>query len=398
MFIEVLAAILLGVHAGVITGLIPGIHVNLVALLLVAATAFLSQYINPLLVGIIIIACALTHTFLDFIPSVFLGAPDADTALSILPGHKLLLEGKAYEAVKLTVIGSLFCLIVSIMLMPLLIPTVKFIYPILKEYIGVILIGFMIYMIFKDNKKWWNLLIFVMSGVLGLIVLNIPNLGNPLFPLLSGLFGTSMLIISLWDKVNIPEQKISETIVIEKQVQVKALGASTIAGTLTSFFPGLGAAQGAVLATQMVKDIGDYGFMILVGGINTVNFILSLVTLLVIDKARNGAVLAVSQIIQVNVYTLIIFAAAALIIGGIATLLALNITRIFAKLIVKVNYRMLVISIITLITILTFYFSGFLGLLILFVATSIGIIPGEKGIARNHAMGCLILPVILYLL
>ena len=49
---------------------------------------------------------AITHTFIDFIPSIFLGAPDEDSVLSILPGHKLLLKGYAYTGIILTLYGS----------------------------------------------------------------------------------------------------------------------------------------------------------------------------------------------------------------------------------------------------------------------------------------------------
>ena len=346
---------------------------------------------------IFIISMSVTHTFLDFIPGVFLGAPESETALSVLPGHKMLLQGKAYEAVKLTVIGSLFALMLSAMLVPFLIPVVSFIYPYIKEYIGFILIAIITFMVLKDKNKLWNLIVFLLSGVLGLIVLSMPNLPNPLFPLLSGLFGLSMLVVSLMDKVNIPEQKISDTINLPKSEYAQAIGAGTLAGTLTSFFPGLGPAQGAVLASQITRKLSEHGFMVLIGGINTVNFVLSLVTLLTLEKARNGAVIVVSQMLEAFDYRLLIlFVGVALVVGGLATSLALNITKVFSRLIVKVNYKALVISIIMLITTLAFYFSGWLGLLILFTATMIGIIPGELGVSRNHAMGCLILPVILY--
>jgi len=39
-------------------------------------------------------------------PSIFLGAPEADTALAVLPGHALLMEGRGEEAVRLSAIGS----------------------------------------------------------------------------------------------------------------------------------------------------------------------------------------------------------------------------------------------------------------------------------------------------
>jgi len=397
MFLQLLLATFIGISFGIITGLIPGIHINLVSLTLLTLSPLLLTYTNVLVLSVFIIAMSITHTFLDFIPSVFLGAPESDTALSILPGHKMLLQGKAYEAVKLTVIGSLFALIFSIVLIPLLIPTVSFIYPFIKSYIGFILIGVVSFMILKDKTKLGNLLVFMLSGTLGLIVLTTPNIKNSLFPLLSGLFGVSMLSLSLLDKVKIPEQKITHTVKLPAKEYTQSITAGTFAGVLTSFFPGLGAAQGAVLAQQFTKNLSEHGFMVLVGGINTVNFVLSLVTLLTLNKARNGAVIVVSKLLDnYNIKVLAVFIAVALIVAGIATFLALNITKIFSRIIVKVNYTLLVIIIIALITLLTFYFSGFIGLLILFTATMIGIIPSQLNVSRNHAMGCLLLPVILY--
>jgi len=340
---------------------------------------------------------AITHTFLDAIPSIFLGAPDADQALNALPGHKLLLKGKGFEAVKLTVIGSLLCLLLAVILVPMMIPISTFIYPFLKDYIGYLLIAIVLFMILKDKKKLLNLVIFLMSGVLGIIVLNMPKLEDPLFPLLSGLFGTSMLVVSLFQKVSIPKQSFSETIAVEKKNIAKAVSAGTFAGSLTGFFPGLGPAQGAVLASQLTRNIGDHGFMILVGGINTVNFIFSLVTFYTIEKARNGAVIVVSKLLEsYSILVLAIFVCAALLAGASATFLALKISKLFAKLISRINYTVVVCCVIGLIAMLVFYFSGPLGILVLLVSTAVGIIPGMTGTARNHQMGCLILPVILF--
>ena len=105
MFYDVILAVLIGCLAGCITGLIPGIHVNLISMLLISMSGYLLGMTDPISLAVFIISMAITHTFLDSIPSVFLGAPDADMALGVLPGHRLLLEGKGYEAVKLTVIG-----------------------------------------------------------------------------------------------------------------------------------------------------------------------------------------------------------------------------------------------------------------------------------------------------
>ncbi|NQU78703.1 tripartite tricarboxylate transporter permease [Candidatus Woesearchaeota archaeon] len=396
MFIEISIAIILGITAGIITGLIPGIHINLISILLLSASAFLLGFTNPITLCCFIIAMSVTHTFLDAIPSIFLGAPDSDQVLNALPGHKLLLEGKGFEAVKLTVIGSLLCLILAVCIVPLMIPISSTIYPFLKNKIGYILIALVLFMLLKDSNRLMNIIIFFLSGVLGLIVLNM-NLENPLFPLLSGLFGVSMLIISLTQKVTIPIQSFEETIEIKKSDIAQAISAGTLAGSLTGFFPGLGPAQGAVLASQFTRKLSSHGFMILVGGINTVNFVLSLVTLYTIEKARNGAVIVVSNLLETyDLQVLIVFVCVTLITGAVAAFLALKISKLFANLMTKVSYNLIAVIVMTIIISLVTLLCGPIGILILIISTAIGIIPGLTNTARCHQMGCLLLPVILY--
>ena len=100
MFLEILLALILGIGFGIITGLIPGIHVNLIAILLISLSAYLLEFVSVFSVAIFIFSMALTHTFLDMIPSIFLGAPNEDTALAVLPGHRMLLDGIGYEAIR----------------------------------------------------------------------------------------------------------------------------------------------------------------------------------------------------------------------------------------------------------------------------------------------------------
>ncbi len=111
---------LLGTAAGVATGLTPGLHVNTVAalvlafqtpLLLLAGSLF--SWASPapqdlvLLAGALVVGNVVAHTFLDYVPAIFLGAPEAETALSVLPGHRMLLKGRGLEAIHLSAWGSL---------------------------------------------------------------------------------------------------------------------------------------------------------------------------------------------------------------------------------------------------------------------------------------------------
>jgi putative membrane protein len=215
--------------------------------------------------------------------------------------------------------------------------------------------------------------------------------------LLSGLFGVSTLILSLNENVKIPKQTFSETIFVEKKNQIKAIFAAVFTGSLAGLFPGLGPAQVATIGMQIVGNIGEYAFMILVGGIGTVNFVFSLVALYTIQKARNGAVAVVLEMIKsINFGQLVILLMVALISGAIAAYLALKISKIFAKYIVKVNYKLLCLCINAFITLIALIFGNFLGLLILAISTAIGLIAPLVNVKRSSAMGCLLLPVILY--
>lgn len=397
MLLEVIVAIIIGCLFGIVTGLVPGIHINLVSVLALSLSPLLFQITTPLIVSVFIIAMAITHTFLDTIPSIFLGAPQEDTALSVLPGHKLLLQGRGYEAVMLTLIGSLFSLILIIILSPLIAIIISKIYPFLSKIMGYLLITVCIILILKEPRsKSWALIVFLLSGVLGIATLTMPNLKSPLFPLLSGLFGTSMLTTSLLQKVNIPKQKIGE-INVDKKTATKAISSSLVSGGLCSFLPGLGPSQAAILGSQFTKNLKSEGFLILVGGLSTINMVLSILGLYVIDKARNGAIVVVSELLgEFNMSHLILFFGVAMVAAGIATFLTIIFSKLFSNIMSKVNYNALCVSVICLITILVALMSGPIGLLILVVSTALGIVPVEANIGRNHLMGCLLLPVILY--
>ncbi len=45
---------------------------------------------------------------------------------------------------------------------------------------------------------------------------------------------------------------------------------------------------------------------------------------------------------------------------------------------------------------MTMFLSGFLGLVVLITASAAGIFAPTIGISRSHAMGCLMVPVILF--
>lgn len=400
MIFEICIAIFIGVSAGTITGLAPGIHINLVALFLLSSLAFF--HVVPIALAVFIVAMSITHTFIDFIPSIFLGAPDEDSVLSVLPGHEMLIKGRGYEAVILTLYGSLAGIFIILIFSPLFILFLPKIYEGARTIMPLILLVtsfFLFY--FEKSSKLWAILIFLLAGFLGIATLNL-NLKDPLLPLLTGLFGASSLITSITKKQKLPKQKILKfkDIKIKKKSLARALFASLIASPLCSFLPGLGSGQAAVIGSEVTGDLEKKEFLILLGSINTIVMGLSFVTLYSIEKSRTGSAVAIGKLLETFSFNYLLIILATVFISGIfAFFLTIFLSKFFSKIISKINYSKLSLVILVFLSVVVLFFSGWLGFLVFVVSTSLGLTCIFLGIRRTHLMGCLLLPTILiYLL
>jgi len=393
MLLEIIFAVLFGVIFGTITGLIPGIHVNLISVLLIASAGVFLEYVGVEFLVVFIVAMAVTHTFLDTIPSIFLGAPDGATALSVLPGHRLLLEGKGLEAVKLTIIGSLGGLLLSATLYLLLEKVIFLVYPLIKNYIGELLFIVALFIILKNKKVFRATAVFILAGTLGYLTLN-SRMENSLFPLLTGFFGLSTLIFSMKEKSCIPKQNNNETIDFVPKKGFFSLVLGTFSGFITAVLPGIGASTAAAVGSLFKKDNDAKNFLIMIGSISTVNFFMSIAALSVLGKARNGAIIAVQELIIKPPTSLLILTA--LISGGIAVFVALRVSKKFLKLLERINYETTIKIVIFSLIIMTFFLCGLKGWAVLTIATIIGLYANQIGISRNAMMASIMLPVMFY--
>src|SRR3989344_6385574 len=103
--LEIVVFTLIGIALGIVSGLLPGIHVNTISAFILAILPTLSGF-STISIVIAIVSMAVVNSFLSFIPSILFGAPDSETVLSVLPGHRMLLNGEAIEAIKLTAVGG----------------------------------------------------------------------------------------------------------------------------------------------------------------------------------------------------------------------------------------------------------------------------------------------------
>ena len=399
--IWIIIAMFLGILSGLLTGLIPGLHTNTIALIFVGASVSLLDFFTPLEVAVFLMSMVVVHSFVDFIPSIFLGAPEDATVLGVLPGHELLMKGRGYRAIKLTVMGGVFTFIFGLIFIPPMFWWLSNSYDILSKFIAPMLIVFSVLFILQEKstkKKFWAAIIFLLAGILGLLVLNQLSIKQPLFPILSGLFGISTLFISLFNTMKIPNQITVEKIEWRSTKRILDYMKAGLSSLFVSIMPAIGAAQAAVISQAFTKFKDKEDFLVVLGGINTAAALFTLTTFFLIGRARTGVVAVIKDIVKLNFEAYLILVAVcffAMIVGAILTL---KLSKFVAKYVSKINYRKISLGVICFISILVLGFSGLIGLWVLLIATSIGILAPLVGVRRIHLMACLVVPVVVYYL
>jgi putative membrane protein len=410
-------SLFLGFLLGIISGLTPGIHVNNFALILVALSPlFLDMGFAPFYIAVIILANSVTQTFLDIIPSIFLGAPEADTALAVLPGHALLMEGRGAEAVRLSAIGSAGAVVAALLMAVPLGFFFMNIYGTIEAYIGWILVLIVVVMIATENGevvegqgslvhfkfKGYAVMLFIISGLLGMFAFDntdkmspLVTFGEPsiLLPLLSGLFGASMLVLSLMTKSEIPPQQKACRFVLPGKRIARGVLTGSAAGSFVAWLPGVSSAVGTIIARLLVREEKDADsskeFMISLSGANTANAIFSLVALFVIQRARSGAMVAIDGLINVNEWelsTIIILLIVIIYISIISYYTTIYLGDRIAGFLSKINYSKLCTAVLAGLTLMVIIFTGWFGLVIFLISTPVGMIASFAKIRKTHAM------------
>lgn len=114
-FFIFLGCVFFGWVLGIFSGMIPGVHVNNISVLLVAFSSFFYELgADTFHIASVIIGCAVSHTFHDILPTIFFGAPGSDTALAVLPGHRLLMSGLGPFSVRLSALASFGSVVFSV--------------------------------------------------------------------------------------------------------------------------------------------------------------------------------------------------------------------------------------------------------------------------------------------
>ena len=309
----------------------------------------------------------------------------------------MLRKGEGYEAIMRTAYGGLISAFLLVLLAFPLSSLVSNIYPLIQNIIPFILIFVCIIMVFSEREKFLAFIVLILTGILGICVLNL-DLKEPLLPLLSGLFGSSMLLISINQNTKIPLQNIKLKKLKFKEF-VKPLSGALIASPFCGFLPGLGGGQAAVIGNQITK-VNEKDFLILLGAVNILVMGLSFVSLYSISKTRTGAAATIQSLIGIMDINILILILSVCLISGIISFFLVKFLSIkFLNIIEKVNYRKLSIGTIIFLSFLILLISGILGLIVFVISTATGIYCIKLNVRKTQMMGCLLIPtIVLYLL
>ncbi len=413
ILLMVLLASVIGAAIGTFTGLVPGIHVNTAAAIMLGAYPLLAETFAPMcgyagldctvLVSACILSASAVHSFVDFVPSVFIGVPDGDEVLSVLPGHRLLLMGQGMRAVRAAAIGSVVGSVSALMLsVPLQWVMLNGGSGFIDHFtVGVIVLTLAVIVI-SSRSPAVSLALVLLSGFMGYAVnnWNIPCCGllggsTLLFPLLTGLFGLPPLLENSGSRTAVPQTDDGGD-PVGPIPGLKGVATGIIAG----WFPGITATAGAALASAFSEERDPARFISMTASIGTVTSVFSIVTLSVSGSGRSGTCMAVKEIIGdalggfcSEAFLLILVSVAfASCIGYAATI---GCGKLMTGVSGRIPESVLNDSVLVLIVVLALIMTGPFGLAVLVLSAAVGMIPPRIGVSRICLTGCLMVPVLL---
>jgi len=209
-------------------------------------------------------------------------------------------------------------------------------------------------------------------------------------PLLSGLFGISILLFS--GKGAIPLQRFSG-LEIRRDGVLKGTILGGAAGLVVGWLPGLSnATANGVLASAVNYTRDRRGYLLATSAANTMNAMVGLAAFFAIERTRNGVVAAISLLEMPSLPLL-------LVSGTLAALAAYPLTISLARtahLLERLDRARLNMVVMGFVVAVSFLSAGIFGIFLLLLATAVGCIPRLVNIPQVFCMGAVMVPVMLY--
>lgn len=393
-----LAYTLAGCALGTVSGLLPGLHANNFAFLLSAVAPALDA--PPLALGCAMLAAGLVHTFLDAVPALALGVPDAAMAASALPGHRLVIEGRGREALRLSAFGSAAAVALAVPVAVPLTGAMEVAYPTLDEWLPVVLFVVVLGLLWSEptwRARAAGCVTTAFATALGWVALDATPagplpVGGVLAPLFAGLFGAPILIDAA-DGDGVPPQADPRIALTPRATGVAAF-AGTGAGAAVGYLPGVSSGVASTLALPATAgEDPAREYLVATGGANTATAVFGLFAFTALGAPRSGVLVAMAEAgVPAALPTLL---AAVVVAAAVGVVGVLVLGDAALRIVGRVNQRALVGCVLVGLAALVWGFAGRVGLLAFAAATVVGFLPVRLGCKRVHLMGVLVGPLVL---
>ncbi len=366
---------LIGILLGTFTGITPGIHVNTLAAM--ESSSFW-----------LLFAMGLTHTFLDVVPASFLGVPDEETAVGLLPAHRLVVHGRGREVLHIALWSSFLAVLFALPITPLYIRAASGYNP---SYGRLLVIAVAAVIVLSEGRGRWlrALALFLLSGALGLAVLRAATLSEPFYHLFTGLFGVPTLIVALQSGGKIRRQ--GKEAITNCPVPIVPIVLGTVAGAAASLIPAFTASLAALLASPLAR--GEREYLAVVYSANTANFLFGIVNYASTGRTRNGVAVALARA-GIPSPGLEVMMIGAVLIGTLALLAGAVVGEVVIRGVEKIETAKLNAAILVLLGGISLWLDGLRGLWVMLTASALGFLPLIFGTRRLVLMGVLAVPVL----
>jgi putative membrane protein len=385
----ILLFILIGVALGLAAGFVPGFSSNNLSMLLITYGLISTDYY----LAVTAVAIEISFSFFEFLSPIIFGIGNDATALAIDPVHAHLTEESFKRGIFLVATGGLVGIIISLPLIFFAEKIYPLVYDSLKSIVGWILLLLCIYMIWIErgwNKKVFAAIIFILSGLLGLLVKN-SGLLSPdyvLLPIFIGLYGFSFIISKKRKEVGL----VQDTTWMEKG---RAVVIAFITSVFASLIQGMKRGQASALALQIGNISGREEVLFILPAISLAFTTLSIFVLGSVGAIRSSLAYDIQEIMgRLYFSQTLLFAGSVAVSACLSATILILLARPMGRFLSKINERYLKIFGFCIGALLIVNFTGVYGVLLAIVATCIGILSSRFGTRSTHLMGVLLLPSI----
>jgi len=386
-----------GISLGTASGLLPGLHANNMAFVLAGVAPSVPG--PPMYVAMAMLAAGVVHTFLDIVPSLALGVPDAAMAAAALPGHRLVLEGRGREALRLSALGSAIAVVLAA---PLAVPITRIMtaaWPTIRANLAIVLAAVAVGLVVTEHDlvaMTGAAVSLVASGLLGIATLSVSpsaplGVGGMLVPLFAGLFGAPILVDAIGGG-GVPPQD-DAALALSRRGVTGLAGVGTVAGAIVGYVPAISsaiAATGALLAVP--GRYGARGFVVATSGVNTSNAVFALFALVAIGSPRTGVLVAVEEVGAPLSLPHLLVAVVTAAAAGFVLVLVLG--DRYLAVVGQVDPTRLSLGILFALAAVSYLFTGTVGVVTYLAAGVVGLVPTRFRARRAALMGVLIVPLI----